>query len=122
MLWLQISDTLTHGDVFKEYVMPQMMDGNNADWDNLSDEAAVETGSVDECRIVCEIKPDCKQYSFVQAILQCKIRVDPRLGKPNRGIQSGWLADRVLKFAHDMPACGDEGWQVGSATRHTRCS
>jgi hypothetical protein len=108
--------------VFKEYVMPQMMAGDKADWDNLSDEAAVVTNSIETCRAMCEAKPDCKQYSFVQATLQCKTRVDPRLGKPDQGTQSGWLEDRLLDFVHRMPACGDEGWQVGAATRRTRCS
>jgi hypothetical protein len=116
----QSSDTLRHGDVFKEYVMPQMMDGK-ADWDNLSDEDAAEVDNVDECRARCDANPDCKQYLFVQEIGQCKTRVDPRLGKPAEGIQSGWIEDRVLNFAHKMPACGDEGWQVGAATRHTQC-
>jgi hypothetical protein len=111
---------LRHGDVFKEYVMPQMM-AEKADWDNLSDEEAVEVDNVNDCRARCEAKPDCKQYSFVQETRQCKTRVDPRLGKPAEGIQSGWIEDRVLDFAHNMPACGDEGWQVGAATRHTQC-
>jgi hypothetical protein len=107
--------------VFKEYVMPQMMAGNKADWDNLSDEDAEEVDSEGDCRARCEAKPDCKQYSFVQETMQCKTRVDPRLGKPSNGTTSGWLEDRVLEFAHNQPACGDEGWQVGAATRHTQC-
>ena len=109
--------------MFNEYVLPQMMAGNKTDWDNLSDEGAEQVGSIDECRARCETQPSCKQYSFMQASMQCKTRVDPRLGKPSKeGMQSGWLEDRVLDFAHNMPACGDEGWQVGAATRHTRCS
>jgi hypothetical protein len=109
--------------VFKEYVTPQMMAGNKTDWDNLSDEGAEDARSVDDCRARCEAQPSCKQYSFVQATMQCKTRVDPRLGKPSKeGTQSGWLEDRVFDFAHDMPACGGEGWQAGAATRHTRCS
>ena len=112
---------MTHGDVFKEYVMPQMMAGNKMDWDNLSDEDALEVTSMDDCRARCEAQPNCRQYSFVQENRQCKTRVDPRLGKSNKGTQSAWLEDRVLDFAHNMPACEDEGWQVGAATRHTRC-
>jgi hypothetical protein len=91
--------------VFNEYVLPQIMAGNKTDWDNLSNEGAEQVGSIDECRARCEAQPSCKQYSFMQA-----------------SMQSGWLEDRVLDFAHNMPACGDEGWQVGAATRHTRCS
>jgi hypothetical protein len=100
--------------------MPQMMAGK-ADWDNLSDGDAEEVDSADDCRARCEAKPDCKQYSFVQETRQCKTRVDPRLGKPSNGTTSGWLEDRVLDFAHNQPACGNEGWQVGDATRHTQC-
>jgi hypothetical protein len=108
--------------MFKEYVMPQMMAGSKAEWDNLSDEDAEEVDSAGDCSARCEAKPDCKQYSFVQETRQCKTRVDPRLGKLSNGTTSGWLEDRVLEFAHNQPACGDEGWQVGASTRHTQCS
>lgn len=108
---MQSSDALTHSDVFKEYVMPQMLAGKT-DWDNLSDEDGTDVSSVDDCHAKCEAQPDCKQYSFVQETKQCKTRIDPRLGKQSNGTQSGWLNDRVLDFAHNMPACGDEGWQV----------
>jgi len=117
---VQTSDTLRHGDVLKEYVLPQMMAGK-ADWDNLSDEDAVDVGSVEDCRAKCEAQPDCKQYSFVRESRQCKTRVDPRLGKANKGTQSFWLEDRVVDFAQNAPASGTEGWQVGPATRRTQC-
>ncbi|KAM0715296.1 hypothetical protein Q7P37_008794 [Cladosporium fusiforme] len=114
------SNVLTHGDVFKEHVMPQMMEGK-AEWDNLSDEDEGEVSDMDACRAKCEAQLTCKQYSFVRKTKQCKTRVDPRLGKQSNGTESGWLKDRVLDFARNMPACGQEGWQVGSATRQTRC-
>ncbi|KAF4552690.1 Hypothetical protein D9617_9g024790 [Elsinoe fawcettii] len=43
------SDTLTHGDVFREYVMPQMMTGK-AKWDNLSDKEEPDLSNVAACQ------------------------------------------------------------------------
>ena len=119
---MQGSDVLTHGDVFKEYVLPQMMAGDKAGWDNLSDKDEAEASSMDNCRAICEAQSECKQYSFVPETQQCKTRVDPRLGKQSIGTQSGWIEDRVFDFAHNSAACGNEGWQVGPTTRHTKCS
>jgi hypothetical protein len=28
----------------------------------------------------------------------------------------------VFDFAHNSAACGNQGWQVGPTTRHTKCS
>lgn len=118
---LQNSDPLTHGDVFKQYVMPQMMTGDKVDWDNLSDKDEADVRSIDDCRTRCKAQSECKQYSFVRGTQQCKTRVDPRLGKQSNGTESGWIEDRVFDFAHNSAACGAEGWQVGSTTRHTKC-
>lgn len=120
LILLQSSDVLTHGDVFRQHVMPQMMDGK-ADWDNLSDEDGVGVSDMDGCRARCEAQLDCKQYSFMEKTKQCKTRVDPRLGKQSVGTQSAWLKDRILDFSRNMPACAQEGWQVGPRTRHTKC-
>lgn len=113
---------LTHGDVFKEYVLPQMMAGDKAGWDNLSDMDEFDVGSMDDCRARCEAQSECKQYSFVSETRQCRTRVDPRLGKQNNGTQPGWIEDRVFDFAYNSAACGNVGWQVGPTTRHTKCS
>lgn len=101
--------------------MPQMMEGDKAEWDNLSDECEVEVSDINDCRAECEAQLMCKQYSFVQKIKLCKTRVGPRLGKPSTGTESGWLKDRILDFARNMPACEQEGWQVGPPTRRSRC-
>lgn len=101
--------------------MPQIMAGDKTGWDNLSDEGEIEVSSMDDCRARCEAQSECKQYSFVQETKQCKTRVDPRLGKQSDGTESGWIEDRVFDFVHNSAACGDEGWQVGSTTRHTKC-
>jgi hypothetical protein len=55
---------LRHGDVFKEYVMPQMMAGNKADWDNLSDEEEEEVrqsptaSSIHSCKRPGSVRPE----------------------------------------------------------------
>lgn len=98
-----------------------MMEGEKAGWDNLSDEGEVEVSDINDCRAKCEAQLSCKQYAFVQKNKQCKTLVDPRLGKQSSGTESGWIIDRISDFVHNMPACGREGWQVGPATRQTRC-
>lgn len=101
--------------------MPQMMAGVKVEWDNLSDEDEIGVSGMEDCRARCELQPECKQYSFTRETKQCKTRVDPRLGKQSNGTQSGWIEDRILDFAHSSAACGNEGWQMGSTTRHTKC-
>jgi hypothetical protein len=121
LTWSQKSDVLTHGDVFKDYVLPQMMTGDKTEWDNLSDEDEVDVHSMDDCHTRCEAQTECKQYSFVPETRQCRTRVDPRLGKQSSGTQSGWIEDRVFDFVYNSAACTDEGWQVGPMARHTKC-
>ncbi|KAF2224973.1 hypothetical protein BDZ85DRAFT_272954 [Elsinoe ampelina] len=114
------TDTLTHGDIFKDFVLPQMMTGK-ADWDNLSDNDEQDATSMEACRAKCEVQPDCKQYSFTMQTKQCKTRVDPRLGTRSNGTRSYWMQARVLEFARTAAPCGRESWQVGVATRRTTC-
>ncbi|GAB7326477.1 hypothetical protein MBLNU13_g10475t1 [Cladosporium sp. NU13] len=52
------SDVLTHGNVFKEYVMPQMMAGDKVEWDNLSDEDEIGVSSMEDCRARCKAQPE----------------------------------------------------------------
>ncbi|GIZ49311.1 hypothetical protein CKM354_001234300 [Cercospora kikuchii] len=104
------TETLLNKDVFRDFVMPQMMEGK-ADWDNLSDTEVADANSLEECRTKCEVQPDCKQYSFGSATRKCKTRTDPRLGKPSNGTISHWLGPRVQHFEQDMAPCGTESWR-----------
>lgn len=114
-------DTLTHGDVFRGYVVPQMMKGEKSGWDNLSHKDGVKTSNVEECRTYCESQPSCLQYSFVHETGQCETGTAPRLGKKAESMHSGWLKDRVLDFARKAPPCGTEEWLVGKASRTPSC-
>ena len=88
--------------------MPQMTDVRT-DWDNLNDNDVGDAASVEECRAACEANSTCRQYSYDQSG-QCKTRINPRLGKPAKGVISGWIEDRIVAFANEMPPCENEGF------------
>ncbi|RMY61124.1 hypothetical protein D0865_01153 [Hortaea werneckii] len=102
------TNMLRHKDVFTDFVMPQMMSPRN-DWENLSDQEEGIVASVDDCRARCIAQPDCRQYSLDPDGM-CRTRVDPRLGKTGRGIQSGWIEDRIVDFQRGMAPCSSESW------------
>ncbi|KAF2209964.1 glycosyltransferase family 31 protein [Cercospora zeae-maydis SCOH1-5] len=104
------TETLLNKDIFRDFVMPQMM-AEKADWDNLSDAEEADASNLDECRVQCEAQPECKQFSFQNATGKCNTRVDPRLGKPSNGTMSQWLWPRIQHFEQDMASCGAEGWR-----------
>ena len=35
-------------------------------------------------------------------------RVNPKLGMPREGVDSGWIEDRVVSFEAEMAACGQK--------------
>lgn len=88
--------------------MPQMT-GVRTEWDNLNDGDEGNATSIDDCRAACERNSTCRQYSYDQSG-RCKTRINPRLGKPAKGVTSGWLEDRVAAFANEMPPCEQEGF------------
>jgi len=88
--------------------MPQMT-GVRADWDNLNDNDVDDAMSIDQCRAACEGNSTCRQYSYDQSG-RCKIRINPRLGKPAKGVTSGWIEGRIATFANEMPPCENEGF------------
>jgi hypothetical protein len=105
----QATDTLRHGDVFTDLLMPQMM-APRADWENLSENEEQGTlASVDECRAVCVAKEECRQYSF-DADGVCRTNVEPRLGRAGRNVTSGWIEERIIEFQRGMEPCPDGSW------------
>lgn len=107
-LSLQTTELLRHKDIFKDYVMPQLT-GVRTDWDNLNDLDEGDATSIEECQAACERNSTCRQYSYDQSG-RCKTRINPRLGKPTKGVISGWIEERIAAFANEMPPCENEGF------------
>lgn len=100
--------TLLYKDVFREFILPKL-GAEIEDWDNLSQETEpledpIETESVEQCLEVCTAKPDCLQYSYLEGDCFIATRVrhgqDPKAGE--EAIRSGWMVDRVTRFADEM--------------------
>ncbi|KAG9194633.1 hypothetical protein G6011_04668 [Alternaria panax] len=120
-----------HRDIFKEYILPELYAEVN-DWDNLSmDVEADDTGPFEACRLLCESKPKCLQFSY--AVGKCSTSARVVLGESAKtrcveyssaaskcvswqedtqfagSIQSGWMMDRLEQYVMDMDStCGDE--------------
>jgi hypothetical protein len=78
------------------------------DWDNLGEQEKSGITSFEDCRAACETEAECKQYSYDEAG-RCKTRINPRLGLARKGVRSGWIEDRIIRFERDMVPCGSEG-------------
>lgn len=100
-----------HKDFFAQYIIPRMLTPKT-DWDNKSkgEERTVE--SFEECRKICESKPECKQYALHKEGV-CKTSPAPMLGSQSaEGVRSGWLVDRMWDLHDNMPACTTESWPL----------
>lgn len=107
-IFFKVADTLRHGDVFTDLIMPQMM-APRSGWENLSDHEEGTFGSVDECRELCVARRECRQYSFDQDGV-CRTNVEPRLGRAGQGVMSGWVEDRIREYQQGMEPCGNGSW------------
>jgi hypothetical protein len=120
---------LLHRDVFKEYILPKLSAKIN-DWDNLSMDVEPEnSGPFDMCRLICESKSDCLQFSYAAG--KCSTSTQVTLGESAKtrcveystaaskcirwqeggqfagSIQSGWMMDRLERYVLDMDStCG----------------
>ncbi|KNG47087.1 glycosyltransferase family 31 protein [Stemphylium lycopersici] len=115
---------LLHGDVFKEYILPQIA-ARVDNWDNLSmDVEPDEAGPFEKCQLVCEAKADCLQFSYAAG--KCSTSTQAILGESANtrcmeyssaaskcikwqegtqfagSIQSGWIMDRLSQYVADM--------------------
>lgn len=113
--WITTHSTepLRHGDVFKEWILPQMSH-QQLDWDNLAD-LSVEGGQSCEdewcCRVLCENNNTCVQYSYREKL--CRTLGMPRLGvAKSDGSCSGWMMGRMHDLVKRLDKCDGEGHWV----------
>lgn len=99
---------LRHKDIFQKYIMPRMKE-IATDWDNENDADEGLGLSMEECEARCQASSVCLQWSLEANGGLCKTRQDPGLGKAKQNVTSGWMYDRIVKFA-DQPPCKNEGW------------
>ncbi|RYP68810.1 hypothetical protein DL771_006428 [Monosporascus sp. 5C6A] len=112
------STLLRHADIFRYFVLPKIQP-EIADWDNLSaDEQNSESGTLADCRSVCENQSDCVQFSLTGRT--CRTSKVVKLGHDRRQqglaserVSSGWMMERVAAFVNDMDAsCQGEDWML----------
>ena len=111
-LFVKVTDTVRHKDVFANFFVPQMLSPRAA-WDNLSEtEEGVLVSSIDGCRARCVGRPGCRQYSFDQQGV-CRTNAELRLGRAaglEEGVTSGWVEERIWEFQRGMGECGNGSW------------
>lgn len=106
------SSVLHHREVFRSFVLPKL--GNERlDWTNSPETYHPGTGTatIEQCRDMCETIETCMQYALGPA--GCYTGAEPRIGRPQEGFQSGWMARRLEKWMAKLDQCkGKEGWTV----------
>lgn len=101
---LQNSKTyLQHKDVFKNYVVPRMQE-SKTDWFNHADEDRGPVPHAQACEEICEGDGGCLQWAMTPDF-RCLSTTRPNLGESSRGYESGWMIERVEKWAKKMEAC-----------------
>jgi hypothetical protein len=128
---------LSHGDVFKEYLVPKMTTEIN-DWDNVSIDAELNSAnSLKECHATCQAKTDCLQYSYAAGACSTTTKVrygneahkacieySDSAGKclvwreesPSETVQSGWMIERISAYIKERDrschGAEDEMWVI----------
>ncbi len=105
------SATLHHRDVYNHYILPQVVEPRQ-NWDNHADQDQGPVASLAECGDICESLEKCVQYAL-SLDLRCLTTSKPNLGEWSRGIDSGWIYDRMKAFHDDAGWClSNKGWIV----------
>jgi len=101
---------LRHKDMFAEYILPRIIHPRS-DWDNHSDNDEGPVSSLEACRVICEKDTKCLQYAF-NLEGRCVTTSRPNLGESSRGMESGWMYNRMQDFHDKADSCGNEEWIV----------
>jgi hypothetical protein len=103
-----------HQDVFRSYVLPSTAAGDRSGWSNLSPDlrAGTQNSTLSECRKMCEESHGCVQYAL--ADMGCFFSQDGKMGRAAKGVQAGWLEDRMRASADEHGVCEKKvvGWTV----------
>lgn len=106
------SSVLHHREVFKDFVLPKLQ-SERTDWSNTPEtyHVGTESATIEQCRARCEANTTCLQYALGPA--GCFTGGEPRIGRPQEGFQSGWMAERLNSWMQKLDHCnGKEGWTV----------
>ncbi|KAF2482309.1 hypothetical protein BDY17DRAFT_157914 [Neohortaea acidophila] len=95
-----------HRDVYNQYVLPRIT-APKQNWNNHADEDQGPVNSLDECRAICTALPACVQYAL-SLDLRCMTTARANLGEWSRGIDSGWIHDRMVDFHDNATLCKKE--------------
>ena len=74
------------------------------DWDNHANEDRGPVQSLDACGEICAKIEDCVQYA-VSTDLRCLTTARPNLGEWSRGVDSGWIYERMKRFHDEASWC-----------------
>lgn len=112
--WRNTEDPiLHHRDVFKLFVQPNLTK-ERKDWNNSPEisHLDVPNASLADCQGLCETDPHCMQYAVTPN--GCETGMEMKLGRKENGVQSGWMMERIEKWAEELDAgCrGKTGWTV----------
>ncbi|KAK4540656.1 hypothetical protein LTR36_008987 [Oleoguttula mirabilis] len=112
--WHHRDDILHHDDMFRQYVLPNIT-SERADWSNSSPDLVAYSNrkglSIADCRAICEEKEGCLQYAL--GPIGCSTANQVMMGAFSKGIQSGWMTERVESWMKGVKNCkGRKGWSV----------
>ncbi|KAF2766097.1 putative galactosyltransferase [Teratosphaeria nubilosa] len=108
---------LHHREVFRSYALPNMTLERDG-WSNKSPENVTnsENWDIKQCRAACENNDECMQYELTSA--GCAWNKNVNMGTLAQGTKSGWVVERIEKWAHSIDKsakCGrHRGWTVGT--------
>lgn len=94
--------------MFAQYVLPRISK-SKIDWDNHSDNDEGPATSLEECGAICEAAEACVQYAL-STELRCLTTSRPNLGEMSRGVESGWIFERMRKYYDSAEECHGETW------------
>ena len=106
---------LWHKDMYAQYVLPRIKKSGSAteNWDNHADIDQGPVHSLEACRSICEDlgEKECVQFS-VSVDLRCLTTAKPNLGEWRRGVDSGWIYERMERVWSGAKWCGigKGGW------------
>ncbi|CAK1354717.1 hypothetical protein CB0940_01467 [Cercospora beticola] len=101
---------LHHHDMYSMYLLPRIQKPR-INWDNQCKDDKGPVADLEECRSICQQSRTCLQYSL-SIDSRCLVSERPQLGEMAKGVESGWIADRMEQFAKEQEPCphGEEAW------------
>ena len=98
--------------MYAMYLLPRTF-GMRKNWDNGAADDYGPVEDLEACRDICQVIDVCIQYSL-SIDSRCTLSKKPQLGEMVKGVESGWIPERMKQFLDDQPPCrnGGEDWIV----------